>query len=104
MFEHLKKLAACHGLLLERTGHPTHPWRMVCVDGETDFDNTYADLTEASTDLDAYTEHVTTPNARADFLGVARNQCDGCNAKMPVEDGIHYHNGRPFMGCTADRY
>ena len=37
-----------------------------------------------------------------------RNQCDGCQAGIPVEDGMH-RMGKPggyvdLMACTADRY
>lgn len=39
-----------------------------------------------------------------------RNQCDGCNQGLPVEDGIHYRPGptgqhdQTYMVCTRDRY
>lgn len=67
-FNKLRALARCNGLDLEMTGNPARPWRMFCTDGETDFDNTYADLTEVRADLDAYVDEVIAPAARAAFL------------------------------------
>lgn len=33
------------------------------------------------------------------------NQCDGCQAKMPLDDGNrHQLNGRTFMGCEKEKY
>jgi hypothetical protein len=32
------------------------------------------------------------------------NQCDGCRAKMPLVEGIHYFRGLIFSTCTAHRY
>jgi hypothetical protein len=32
------------------------------------------------------------------------NQCDGCRAKMPLVEGIHYFRGMIFSTCTAARY
>ena len=53
-FEHLRKLAACQGLKLEATGDRKLPWRMVCGDGESDFNNTYGSLIDAWVDFEAY--------------------------------------------------
>lgn len=34
-----------------------------------------------------------------------RIQCDGCKAKLPLENGVHYgRNHHTFMTCTAPRY
>lgn len=34
-----------------------------------------------------------------------QNQCDGCNAEMPLKEGIHYYpEDVPFMVCTSEKY
>lgn len=32
------------------------------------------------------------------------NQCDGCNAGMPIKDGIHLLDDKPNHVCTRSRY
>jgi hypothetical protein len=34
----------------------------------------------------------------------AKNQCDGCNQKLLLRDGIHWRGEKPWIGCTASRY
>jgi len=53
-FEHLRRLVACQGLRLEATGDRELPWRLVCVDGYSDFDNRYSSLADAWVDYDGY--------------------------------------------------
>ena len=36
-----------------------------------------------------------------EYVGV--NQCDGCNAKMPIIAGIHWNGNARHMACTNGR-
>ena len=39
------------------------------------------------------------------FEDPLKHQCDGCQAHMPIEDGLHYDaKGRCHMACTKERY
>lgn len=31
---------------------------------------------------------------------MTQNQCDGCNAKMPIIAGVHYYQGEIHMVCV----
>jgi hypothetical protein len=34
-----------------------------------------------------------------------KNSCDGCNAKMPIKNGVHYTKaGHIHMSCQAEKY
>lgn len=32
------------------------------------------------------------------------NQCDGCRKGMPIQEGIHYNNGKPDIYCQKKKY
>jgi len=39
------------------------------------------------------------------FSDPIKRQCDGCQAQMPLEDGLHYNEkGKCHMACTKPRY
>lgn len=95
--DELRKAAADADEMASDLNNGRAKWRMCVPVQENDSDMIVARLSAAARKAADALE--STPSAEQ------RNQCDGCQRGLHVEDGLHRdRKGHAVMACTADRY
>lgn len=54
--------------------------------------------------MDNATKNYYRDQEQAEIATEKHNQCDGCKQKLPIQNGLHYKDGKIVMACERDQY